>query len=294
MRNFNLKSWMTLLAVCAFSVSAFSQLVLPQKSPKSSVSYTVGLTEITINYSSPSVNEREIWGALLPYDKMWRAGANEATTIEFSSDVVLEGQKLAAGRYAFFLIPRAEGKWTAVFNSVADQWGAYKYDESKDALRVDITPKMKGQSIDRLNYAIVDQGFDKGYIRLSWEKARIYLRFRTEYLDQAISNVEAALADTSLADRQWVVYAQGADFLLGTEKKNELALEWANKSTELFNHGWNWWIKAQAQAANGDYKSALASIEKCKELDTASDDDSFYTDAKAEVDKMQAEWSQKS
>ena len=290
MKVFSTKVGMALMAFLTISVMAMAQAQLPQKSPKASIAYTIGLTEVSIHYSSPAVKGREIWGELEPYDKVWRAGANGATTIEFSTDVTLEGQKLPAGKYAFFLIPRAEGKWTAIFNSVTDQWGAYNYDESKDVLRVDVEPQMKKVSEERLTYRIVDQEMDKGYIRFAWDKVRLYLRFRVNYLDQAIANVETALADTSQAERQWINLAQGADFLLGVEKKPELALQWANKSTELFSHGWNWWIKAQAQAANGDVKGALESVAKCKELDVASEKDNFYTDSKSQIEAKITEW----
>ena len=283
---------MVLLAT--FTVTAFSQLNLPRKSPKASTSYTVGLTEITINYGSPAVNDRKIWGALEPYDKVWRAGANEATTMEFSTDIFIENQKLAAGKYSFFIIPKAEGAWTLIFNKVADQWGAYEYDESQDALRIDISPKFKKSSENRLTYQIVDQAMDKGYIRFGWEKARLYIRFRVDYLDQAIANLEAAVADEASKDRHWSFYAQGADFLLGVNEKPEVALKWAKASTELFDHGWNWYIRAQAEAANGDYKAAVQSVAKCKELDDASEKDNYYSDMKESIETNLADWSSKS
>lgn len=287
---FSAKIWMSVLVLCSVSVAAFGQFSLPQKSSKAGVSYTLGLTDVNVTYSSPSVNDREVWGSLVPYDKVWRAGANDATTVEFSTDVKVEGEALAAGKYSFFLIPRAEGAWTVIFNKVAEQWGAYDYNEAEDALRLEIEPKMTKGSENRLSYSIVQQKNNKGYIRMGWEKARLYVRFKVDYMDQAISNIEEAIAKNEKPDRLWVVYAQAADFLLGEGKKLDMAQEWADKSTGLFQHGWNHWIKAQIQAANGDTKGALATIEKVKALDTASEEDNFYTDSKAEVDKKVAEW----
>ena len=291
---FSLKSMLTLIALISFTLTAYSQLDLPRKSPKASTSYTVGLTNITINYGSPAVNERQIWGALEPYDEVWRAGANEATTMEFSTDIFIENEKLAAGKYSFFIIPKAEGAWTIIFNKVADQWGAYDYDKEQDALRLDITPKFKKSSENRLSFRIADQGMDKGYIRFGWEKVRLFIRFRVDYLDDAIANLESAVADTTQKDRHWSYYAQGADFLLGVDEKPELALKWAKASTDLFSHGWNWFIRAEAEAANGDYKSAVQSVAKCKELDEASEKDNYYTDSKEKIETALADWSSKS
>ncbi len=290
----SLKSLLTLVAVSVFTFSAFSQLDLPRKSPKASTSYTVGLTNITINYGSPAVNDREIWGALEPYDKVWRAGANEATTMEFSTDILIENQKLPAGKYSFFIIPKAEGDWTMIFNKVADQWGAYNYDETQDTLRVEITPTFKESIEERLTYNIVDQAIDYGYIRIGWEKVRIYMRFRVEYLTQAIANVETVVADTTQSNRHWSYYAQGADFLLSVNEKPETALKWAKASTDLYSHGWNWFIRAEAEAANGEYKNAVQCVAKCIELDEASEDDNYYSESKAKIEAKLADWSSKS
>ena len=110
----------TLLA----AAPALAQLDLPRPSPKATVSQTVGLTDITITYCRPGVKGRVIWGGLVPYDQVWRTGANEATTITFSDEVTIEGTKLPAGTYGLFTIP-GKDEWTVIFNKGAKQWGAY-------------------------------------------------------------------------------------------------------------------------------------------------------------------------
>jgi hypothetical protein len=190
------------------------RLEFPDKSPKASISYTIGYTAVTIDYSSPAVRAREIWGILEPYDKVWRAGANEATTIEFSTDAMIEGKPLPAGKYSFFLIPRENGAWTAIFNKVAKQWGAYEYDQSQDAIRVDAMVKDSDIIEEYLNYTIVKQGADAGYIRLAWGEKRIYVRFRVEVLDQALTNFDKAMAGVDQENR-WQIYLQGAELLMG-------------------------------------------------------------------------------
>ena len=108
-------------------------------SAKASVSQTIGFTEVTINYSRPGVKGRKIWGGLVPYNKVWRAGANEATKITFSRNVRINGEKLAAGSYSFFAIP-GDKEWTLIFNKIANQWGAFTYNELQDALRIKVKP----------------------------------------------------------------------------------------------------------------------------------------------------------
>ena len=109
-------------------------------SPLKQVTGKIGEADVTITYGSPSVNGRTLWGDLVPYQTVWRTGANEATTFEVSQDVTIEGQTLPAGKYSLFTIP-GEEDWTIIFNSVAEQWGAYEYDDTKDVMRVKVMPK---------------------------------------------------------------------------------------------------------------------------------------------------------
>ena len=268
-----------------------AQPELPRKSPKASVSYTVGLTTVEINYCSPAANDRELWGEVVPYDEIWRAGANEATTISFSSDAMVEGKKLAAGTYSFFVIPREgeSAKWTLIFNTVADQWGAYRYDESKDALRVDIEPRFTKVQQDRLTFSVHDQSIDKGYIKLAWGKARVYARFLVDVLEPALANVDKALEEAE-PGTEWEIYARGASFLLDNDFETRQAMEWADKSTSQFSHSWNWWIKAKAQAKSGDYTGAIESAEKSAEVGMSSDEDKFYENNRKEIQSTVNEW----
>ena len=286
------KTILSLTAALLMCATVFGQLDLPRKSPKANIAYTIGYTTITINYSSPSVNDRNVWGELVPYDKVWRAGANEATTIEFSTDVKIENKELAAGKYSFFFIPTKGDKWTAIFNKVTDQWGHYSYDESSDALRVEISTKTTKVKEERLNYSVVDQGINKGYIRFGWGKKRAYLRFRMEVMEQALSNIKTAIESTP-EDKKWNVYGQAADFLADDEKQLDQALEYAKKSTALFSHSWNWWVQAQIQAKKGDFRGAIASATKAKEVSAKNAEDNYYDDIKTVVEAKVAEWKER-
>jgi len=127
---------------------------------------TIDGVEVTVEYGRPKVKDREIWGGLVPYGKVWRTGANEATTITFSQDVKVEGQMLAAGTYGLFAIP-SESEWTIAFNSVAQQWGAFDYDKSKDVLRVTVKPQAS-EHVEEMTFEV-----GNGAVTLGWEKLAV-------------------------------------------------------------------------------------------------------------------------
>jgi hypothetical protein len=143
-------------------------------SPNASVSQTIGLTDVAITYCRPGVKGRVIWGELVPYDKVWRTGANEATTISFSNDVLIEGQKLPKGKYSLHTIPTAT-TWTVIFNKVADQWGSYSYKQEEDALRVTVTPR-DGDFQERMLFTFDKLTDNSAEIVLSWEKLQVPIK----------------------------------------------------------------------------------------------------------------------
>jgi len=156
------------LFVLFVSTNVMAQNAKPKASPAETATGKIGGANITINYGSPSVKGRQIWGGLEKYDKVWRAGANDATTFETDKDIKVEGKALPAGKYSFFLIPRESGTWTAIFNKEPKQWGAYKYEEAKDALRVDVKVKPLSTTQEKLVYNITNKGFS-----LNWDKVSV-------------------------------------------------------------------------------------------------------------------------
>ena len=159
---------MLALFVSTISLSAIAQDAKPKASPSEMATGKVKDATITINYSSPAVKGRKIWGGLEAFDKVWRAGANNATTFQTDKDIKVEGKMLPAGTYSFFLIPREKGTWTAIFNKEPKQWGAMKYEEAKDQLRVEVKPKDLSETQERLVYKITAKGFS-----LDWDKVSI-------------------------------------------------------------------------------------------------------------------------
>lgn len=137
-------------------------------SPPKTAEAQLASGKVTIDYSSPAVKERVIWGELVPYGKMWRTGANEATTLMLEKDMKVGGKLIPAGKYALFTIP-GKDEWTIVINSEWDQWGAYNYDESKDVHRFKVKPKMLEENQERLKFDIREDGT----VILKWEKISV-------------------------------------------------------------------------------------------------------------------------
>lgn len=136
-------------------------------SPATTVTGKAGNATITINYGAPSVKGRKIWGELVPFGKVWRTGANNATTFKVDQDIKVEGKSLSKGEYALFTIPEAN-EWTIIFNKSADQWGAYSYKQEEDALRVKVKPGTSSSFTETLKFEIAD-----GKVLLKWENAEI-------------------------------------------------------------------------------------------------------------------------
>lgn len=151
-------------------MTSFSNAQGKLASPAETATGKINGATITINYGSPSVKGRAIWGGLVPFNEVWRAGANEATTFETDKDLTVEGVKLPAGKYSFFIIPSAND-CVVVFNTEAKQWGAYKYKQAKDQLRVTVQQKATDSSTEKLVYTIGTNN-----VVLSWEKWNILVR----------------------------------------------------------------------------------------------------------------------
>lgn len=142
-------------------------------SPLVTATATISGNVVTVAYSSPAVKGRKIWGELVPFGEVWRTGANEATTVAFSNDVTIQGQTLTKGIYSFFTIP-TDTTWTIIFNLDETQWGAFKYDQNQDALRVVVQPITTETITENLSFSIVqDASPNNGIIRLNWEKLQL-------------------------------------------------------------------------------------------------------------------------
>lgn len=187
-----MRKTLTLAVALTLTTTAFAQqLRTPRPSPSATLMQTVGLTDVTIKYSRPGVKGRAIWGTLVPYDKVWRTGANEATTITFSEDVTVEGQKLPKGTYSLHTVP-GQSQWGVIFNSVADQWGSYSYDAAKDVVRVNVTPQAAPHA-EWLTFEIPEMTTDTAKIVVRWEKIAVPFTINTDSTARTMAQYKAAM-----------------------------------------------------------------------------------------------------
>lgn len=157
-----MKKFITLFYLTSFlAISACAQ-----QSPRVKATGKAGNATINIDYGAPSVRGRKIYGDLVPFGKVWRTGANETTSIEFDNNVKIEGQSLAKGKYALFTIP-GESEWTIIFNKTWKDWGAYKYKEEDDVLRVKVKPS-ETAATEQMTFTV-----DNGAVHLSWDKTKV-------------------------------------------------------------------------------------------------------------------------
>jgi len=238
------------------------KLDLPRPSPKGSATQTVGLTDISIVYSSPSVRGRKIWGEVVPFDELWRAGANECTRVTFSTPVSIEGKPVAAGSYCLFLLPQKSG-WTFILSKNTEQWGAGDYKQSEDALRVPAAASTVPLR-ERLAFAIVDFDDEKGALVMEWETQRVAVRFTTGTREKVLSQIRALKGD------DWKPYNAAARYLLGAGIEPALAMQLADRSIKLKEEWNNVWTRAQLLHAAGKNAEAVAAAQRAQTLGKAS------------------------
>lgn len=255
---------------CLLCLSLKAQsLQLPAKSPRAGYRLAIGYTTIEIDYSAPSADGRKIWGAVVPYDSIWRAGANAATAISFSTDVAIDGQPLPAGKYAFLLLPRKDSAWTAIFNRDTTLKGTLGYDPEQDALRVNLKPKFaRTVHVERLAYRIERQNIEHGYVLLSWEKLRLYLPVKVETMERAVAEIQEALA-AAPPEEEWKVHLQAGEFLLWAGTTGP-ALQYARQSVSHRETASGYWLLARVHAQRTEYGQAVKAAQQAKALKDAA------------------------
>lgn len=259
--------------------SAFSQqLEYPRPSPASSVMQVVGITEVSIEYSSPGVKGRSIWGDLVPYNEVWRTGANAATEISFSTDVKINGQELAAGTYSLFTLP-GESEWGVMFNSRTDIGGT-DYKEEADALKVKVKPQV-GEFRERMTFLIENNTNDAADIVLHWEKLRLVLKMEVNTDELVMKRAEEEVAQS------WRPSLQAASYCLGNNMSLEKGLEWASLSTSIKETYWNTRVRAQLEAKLGKKDAAIKSMSQAIELGKSMENEPFDFDR---MQELLAEW----
>ncbi|HEY5610343.1 MAG TPA: DUF2911 domain-containing protein, partial [Thermoanaerobaculia bacterium] len=246
----------SLILLVAVSVAA--QVAIPRASQGASLTQTIGTTKITIDYHRPGVKGRAIWGGLVPYDKPWRMGANEATTITFTDPVMVEGKEVPAGKYSFFAIPGKE-KWTFVINKDPNQWGAFGYDAAKDQTRVEVTP-VAAPHTEWMRITIDPTSPKSALVTLNWEKVAVPMKVDIDVNKIVWNKVDAALVSAKPEDGG--VFGAAASWALDSGMRLDEGLVWVDKSIAAKEDIFNLWTKARLLQKKGRAKEALPLMEK--------------------------------
>jgi len=263
------KSQVVLVALVALSLwlavaPVFAQQIqgLARASQRQVVTQTIGVTEVTIVYHRPLVNGRAIWGGLVPYDTIWRAGANENTTISFSDPVKIEGQDLAAGTYGLHTLP-GKDEWQIIFSTNHTSWGSFSYDQAEDALRVTVTPQ-KAPFQEVLQYRFDHLTSDGGVIVLHWEELEV--PFEIEVDTQSLSLAKIRRDLRSLPGFSWQGWNSAAAYCAQNNIDHEEALQWIDRALSMEENFANLRVKSQLLEQMGKTDEALELAEKSVEL----------------------------
>jgi len=240
LNKFVLMSLPVALMVLSLPLSSQPAMPVPQPSPKAMVGQTIGLTDVTISYHRPAVRNRKVWGDLVPFNRVWRAGANENTTISFSSPVKIEGKDLPAGTYGLHMIP-TEDSWTIIFNKNYTSWGSFFYDENEDALRVTVHPQADEMQ-ESLSYEFDNVTNNSAVIALRWEKLRVPVKIDVDTKAVVVENARNVYL-RGLAGFAWQGFYQAAAYCLAANTNLDEALVWINKSDSLNENSTNLFVK---------------------------------------------------
>jgi len=279
------------LAISTLATPSAAQLKLPRISPDAKVTQTVGLTDLTVTYSRPGVKGRTIWGELVPYDKEWRTGANNATTFTAGDEITLGGKTLPAGTYGLATIP-GKDEWTVILNSVSDVWGTV-YDPSKDVLRVTVKPEAAPYQewmwigFDDLSPVSGTTICDQANLVIRWENLRVAVPIKVEVTNKALANCRSAVAEAKPDD--WRTALNAARYCF----QNEVALDegrgWLDKSLGVQKAYSNLTLLARWQMKDGKKKEAIATAQQAIAAGKASKE----TVDTSEAEKLLAEWTGK-
>ncbi len=245
-------------ALLYFSVGA--QLQTPQPSPSAEVEQMVGLTEVEVEYNRPSMRGRTIFGDLVPYDKLWRTGANKNTVVTFSDDVVVEGKTLEAGSYAIFTRP-GEAVWEVIFYSDTENWGVpQEWDASKVAATVKTEVFPIEMPIETFTISFDDLHNNGATLGMMWEKAYVGVKFEVPTLEKASKSIDAVMAGPGAGE-----YYAAASYYLDEGKDLEKAKEWIGKAVAMDTEGRMFWVmrkQSLIHAKLGDTKGAIEAAKK--------------------------------
>ena len=255
-----------------FGAIVNAQVKAPQPSPFGKLEQKVGLTDITVEYSRPSMRGRTIFGDLVPYDKMWRTGANENTKITFSDDVVIKGKKLKKGTYAIFTIPMEEN-WEVIFYSDVSNWGLPKqWDESKVALKVEANTDSMPFDMETFTIVVDELTNNSAVLNFLWESTVAYLPIEVPTDEMVMESIKSTMKANPTSND----YYAAANYYFEEGKDMQQSLEWINKAIDMQEETPFWMLRRKSliQAKMGMKKDAIKTAElSLKSAQKAGNDD---------------------
>ena len=256
-----------LLAAAWSGVGAAQSVILdlPRQSQHAVITQRIGITDIAINYHRPLVNKRKVWDGLVPYGQVWRAGANENTTISFSDPVTIEGRALDKGTYGLHMIPTAD-EWTIIFSKNSTSWGSFTYNQAEDALRVTVKPTA-AEMHNALTYDIDDVQPNSAVVTMTWEKMAVPFKVGVDVHEVVEASMKKQLR--GLGQYTWEGWDEGANYLLAEKVDLDDALTYANKSIGNEDRYDNEMTKSKALAALNRKDEAAATEKKALDLANA-------------------------
>lgn len=268
-----------LLVILFFSwhVIHAQQFRTPRPSPNAAATQTVGVTDITIDYSSPGVKERKIWGDLVPYNQIWRTGANEVTSITFSDPVKINGNNLEAGTYGIHTIPR-EKEWDVIFSGDTKVNDPSTFNEKEEVLRLKVKP-VENAFTERMIFTFSDMTENSAIVNLVWEKIKVSFKVETDTQELTLEKARKMV--------DWNTPFQAAQYCLTNNTNLDEAEKWIEASTLMNGNYWNMRIKARILEKLGKKGEAISIMEQAIELGNAMKDKPFDF---AQIQKMLADW----
>lgn len=271
-----MKQRVFLSIVCIISLFAWGssaspaqpQLPQTQQSPAATISQTVGISNIEVVYHRPGVKGRTVWGSLVPYGEVWRAGANENTTIRFSHDLKVEGQTLQAGTYGLHMIPTS-GTWTIIFSKNSTSWGSFFYNQVEDALRVTVAPQ-PADFHEWLQYEFSDLSDSSAVLSLFWEKLRVPIKLSFDTPGLTMAEARNTYL-RGLAGFGWQGFNQAAQYAVRNTTDLAQAMKWVDQSIGLNENFNNLRTKATILDKMGKTAEATALRDKSMKLATEAD-----------------------
>ncbi len=237
-------------------------LKMPQASTTQTVSQAFGLGKIDLTYARPSMKGRKIFGALEPFDKVWRTGANSATVIKFSDAVKVEGKDLPAGEYALFTIP-GKTEWTIIFNKGTKEWGSYTYSEANDVLRVKVKPTTLKDKVETFTIQFANISDTNADLQLSWENTLVNVKLTTSVDERVMASIAEAMKGEKKP------YFQAAQYYYTNGKDLKTALEWMNEAEkQMTDAPWVKLWKARVQLKKGDKVGAAKTAKEGLDIAT--------------------------